>query len=383
MIPYNKQKIFSKDSKLVLNSLKKKFLTGGNYVSIFENKIKSLVKSKYVVACSSGTAALHLSFLSLNLKKDAIVIMPIINFISSTNVANLMGLKVYYCDVDEITGQITPELLIDCIKKNKLKRFDLLVMMYLGGYADDVDLFNSIKKKYKFKILEDACHAFGSEYKCKNKAYKVGSCAHADISTFSLHPLKTFTTGEGGIITTNNAKIHKKLKLLRSHGIVRKKNKHWDYDVALPGLNYRLSDINCALGISQLSNLDLILKKRKKIALKYFKFFIRFKKFIKLRNINFSLKNSFHLFVVNINFKKLKTTKIKLIKFFIKNRIMLQQHYIPIYKFKFYKNLSNKKYNFAEKYFNDSISFPIFFDLNNKSYNHIIKTFRKFIKINE
>jgi dTDP-4-amino-4,6-dideoxygalactose transaminase len=217
MIPYNKQKIFSQDSKIVLSSLKKKLLTGGNYVSTFENKIKSLVKSKYVMACSSGTAALHLSFLSLNLKKNDVIIMPIINFISSANIANFMGLKVYYCDVDEITGQITPELLIDCIKKNKLKRFDLLVLMYLGGYIDNADAFNSIKKKYKFKILEDACHAFGSEYKFKNKSYKVGSCSHADISTFSLHPLKTFTTGEGGIVTTNNAKIYKKLKLLRSH----------------------------------------------------------------------------------------------------------------------------------------------------------------------
>ena len=141
---------------------------------------------------------------ALEVCKNDIILMPAVNFISSYNMAKIMQLKIYLVDVDEYTGQITPDKVLDCIKKNKLKKIKALIVMYNGGYPENVKQFYDIKKKYNFLIIEDACHALGAEYKHKKKYYKIGSCKHSDVCTFSMHPLKTITSGEGGIISTNN-----------------------------------------------------------------------------------------------------------------------------------------------------------------------------------
>ena len=161
-------------------------------------------------------------------------------------------------------------------------------------------------------MIEDACHALGGKYKINRKYFSVGSCEHADISTFSLHPVKSITTGEGGLITTNNKSIFEKALLFRSHGIVRKKNNHWEYDVISPGLNYRLSDLNCSLGISQLKKLNLFIQKRNKIAKIYFKL-LKDIDAIQLPILFKELSSSWHLFVIKINFSKLKKKKIRFI----------------------------------------------------------------------
>ena len=215
-----------------------------------------------------------------------------------------------------------------------------------------------------------------TRYKIKQKYFKIGSCKHADISIFSLHPLKTITTGEGGVLTTNNKKIYASSKLFRSHGIKRKNN-HWDYDVINFGLNYRLSDINCSLGFSQLLKLNKFLKKRKSIA-KYY-----FKNISKLKNLTFSDDYSdlsaWHLFRVQIDFKKLKFSKQDFFKLFLKKGIMLQQHYIPLFKFTAYKNLKGR-FSGAEKYFESSISLPIYYSLKNNELFKITKTLKEILK---
>ncbi len=252
LISYGRQFIDNSDKKLVQKALSNDLITTGPYVKKFENELNRYLKCKYSYSCSSGTAAIHLAMLSLNLKEKDVVLMPAINFIASYNVAKSMQLKVYLVDVDQYTGQITPNSVIECIKRNKLKRIKVLISMYQGGFPEYSKKFYDLKKKYNFFIIEDACHALGSEYKYKDKFYKIGSCKHSDICTFSLHPLKTITSGEGGIVTTNNLEIAKNIKLFRSHGILRDKKKYWKYDVIRNGFNYRLSDINCALGLSQL-----------------------------------------------------------------------------------------------------------------------------------
>ena len=264
LIPYGKQFIDKKDKSLVIESLSNDFITTGPLVKKFENQIKKYLKSKYSYVCSSGTAALHLAMMSLNLKKNDIILMPAINFIASYNLAKVLNLKVFLVDVDELTGQITPKKVIECIKLNKLKKINVLIVMYHGGYPENSKKFYDLKNKYKFKIIEDSCHALGAEYKYNNRSYKIGSCKHADISTFSLHPVKTITTGEGGIVTTNNLKIANKIHLLRSHGISRNTKQYWKYDVLENGFNYRLSDINCALGLSQLKKINFFFEKKKK-----------------------------------------------------------------------------------------------------------------------
>ena len=379
-IPYGKQFVDRYDEKSVLSSLKNDLITTGPYVNKFENNLKKYLKCNYSFACNSGTAALHLSMLSIGLKKNDVVLMPAINFIASYNMAKTMNLKVYLVDVDEFTGQITPNKILNCIKKNRLKKIKALITMYHGGYPENVKQIYDIKKKYKFFIIEDACHALGSEYEYKNVSYKIGSCKHADISTFSLHPLKTITSGEGGIITTNNIRIAKNIELFRSHGILRNKNRYWEYDVVRHGFNYRISDINCALGMSQLKRVNLFLKKRKKIYKKYVDELDNLNKNFSMPKYSKIIKPSFHLFQININFENIKKTKDDLMKYFVKNKVLAQQHYIPIYKFKIYNNIFGD-YPGSDKFYKNSISIPIFATLKNSTQKKIIKVIKSiFIK---
>ena len=378
-IPYGKQFIDKTDKNLVLASLSNDLITTGPFVEKFENQLKKYLKSKYSYVCSSGTAAIHLAMMSINLKKDDIILMPAINFIASYNIAKIMQLKVYLVDVDELTGQITSDKVLECIKKNKLKKIKALIVMYHGGYPENSKKFYDIKKKYNFFIVEDACHALGSEYKYKKKSFKVGSCKHSDVSTFSLHPVKTITSGEGGIVTTNNIKIAKNIKLLRSHGILRNKKKYWEYDVLKHGFNYRLSDINCALGLSQLEKINFFLKKRKTIYKKYKLELQNFNPHLLLPKYSKNIKSSHHLFIINIMFDKIKKNKNHFLKYLNKNNILGQYHYIPIYKFSSYKE---KFFSFpgSEKYFKNSVSIPIYVNLRFKDQKKIIKTIKDYFK---
>ena len=305
--------------------------------------------------------------------------MPAVNFIAAYNMAKIIGLKVFLVDVDEFTGQVTPNKVLECIKKNKLKKIHALLVMFHGGYPENIKKLYDIKKRYNFYIIEDACHALGSKYKYKNKFFKIGSCKHADISTFSLHPLKTITSGEGGIVTSNNAKIAKNIQLFRSHGMLRKKNKHWEYDILKYGFNYRLSDINCALGLSQLKKINFFLKKRKKIYQQYLKEFKNFSQNIVIPKYSKNIESSYHLFLLNIAFDKLKKNKNHFMKYLKDNKIVAQQHYIPIYKFSIYKGESIG-FSGAEKYFNNSISLPIFVNLSNINQIKVIKIIKRYFK---
>ena len=378
-IPYGKQFIDKNDKISVLRSLSNDLITTGPYVKKFEHKINKYLKCKYSYVCSSGTAAIHLALLSIDLKKDDIILMPAVNFVASYNMAKTLQLKVYLVDVDEYTGQITPNKILECIKKNKLKKIKALILMYHGGFPENPKEFYDLKKKYKFFIIEDACHALGSEYNFKGNYFKVGSCVHSDISTFSLHPLKTITSGEGGIITTNNIKIAKNIRLYRNHGISRNKNEYWKYDVLKFGFNYRLSDINCALGLSQLNKINSFVKKRKKVYEKYIQELKNFNSDLIIPKYSKTIKPSFHLFLINIMFSKIKKNKDHFMKYLVKNNIYAQQHYIPIYKFKIYKKISNH-FSGSEKYFKNSVSIPIFFNLNNDDQNKIIKIIKNYFK---
>jgi|TARA_B110000438_G_scaffold225847_1_gene219989 dTDP-4-amino-4,6-dideoxygalactose transaminase len=377
-IPYGKQNINIKDIKHVSNSLKNNFLTGGPLVRKFEQEIKKVTKAKYVITCSSGTAALHLSLLAIKLKKNDVIIMPAINFIAVYNLAFSLGAKIFLADVDPKTGQMTPKNLIDCIKKNKLKKIKTFITMYLGGNPENAYEFFKIKKKLKCYLIEDSCHAFGSKYFYNKKLVPVGSCKHSDISTFSLHPVKSITTGEGGIVTTNNKLLYEFISLMRSHGLVKKKNKHWEYDLKVCGLNYRLSDINSALGISQIQRLKEFINHRKKISNYYKRDFLKYKDYINFPKYNSNSISSWHLLIAQINFKRLKTSKNFFLKFLKNKKIFCQYHYTPIYNFKMYYK---KKLNFkgTQEYFQNTISLPIYYGLTKTNVEYVVKNIKYFI----
>jgi dTDP-4-amino-4,6-dideoxygalactose transaminase len=363
-IPYGRQYIDNQDIRLVSKALKEDLITTGRYVKKFENEISDFLKVKYSASCNSGTSALHLALMAINLKKNDVIIMPAINFIAVYNMARLMSAKIFLADVDPLTGQMTPKLLLECIKNNKIKKIKAIVTMYLGGYPENVIEFYNIKKKFNCFLIEDACHALGSRYLFNKKFLLIGSCSHSDISTFSLHPVKTITSGEGGLITTNNKVFYNRIISLRSHGIEKDKNFHWKYNLSESGFNYRLSDMNCALGLGQLKKINKFINYRKRV----FNFYSS-----ELKKINNTIvfpsyktnKPSYHLFLISINFAKIRSTKDKFLKFLRKNNILSQYHYIPIYKFKlFNKKINLNFYRGAEFYYKNTISLPIFYGLN-------------------
>jgi dTDP-4-amino-4,6-dideoxygalactose transaminase len=381
LIPYGRQDINSEDIASVVKALKKDLITTGDYSEKFEKEIIKVTKSKYASVCSSGTAAIHLSLIAINLERNDIVIMPAINFISSYNICKILNAKVYLADVDPRTGQMTPKTLIDCIYSNNIKKIKVVITMYLSGSPNNVFSFYKLKKKFNFYLIEDACHAFGAKYFHNNSFLNVGSCKHSDICTFSFHPVKTITTGEGGVVTTNDYKLHKKINILRSHGISRDKIRPWSYDIKFSGFNYRLSDINCALGLSQLKRLRLFLSKRRKIAKFYINFLKHYSRYITITNVEKNIISAWHLFIVHINFSKLKITKDVFLKNLRYKNIFFQQHYIPIYKFKVYNGRKIKMQG-AEKYFKNAVSMPIFFSYKLSSAKQVLKNMLSVLKIN-
>tara|TARA_X000000950_G_scaffold288490_1_gene405517 strand:+ start:3731 stop:4885 length:1155 start_codon:yes stop_codon:yes gene_type:complete len=376
-ISYGGQYLDSSDIKAVTKSLRKKIITSGNSINKFEKKISKFLNCKYATVCNSGTSAIFLSLKSIKLKKKDTILMPAINFISSYNVAKILGAKVILVDVDKFTGQITPEKIEECCKKNNLKKFKALIVMYNGGYPINADKYLNIKKKYNCFIIEDACHALGASYKKKDKFFKIGSCKHSDICTFSLHPLKSITTGEGGIITTNDKILDKAIKSLRSHGIIRNHQKHWDYNVLNHSLNFRLTDFQCELGLSQLKKINKFIKRRKEISNIYQKKLQKLQKFVTFKFSYPNYKSSYHLLLINIKNcnKKLKE---KLIKFMLKKNIVLQYHYIPIYKFKILN--SKKTLVNSELYYKSAVSLPIYFKLKNSEINYIVRNLHNFLR---
>ena len=381
IVTYGRQFIDSDDIREVSKSLKQDLITNGNYVKKFENKISKFLKVKHALSCSNGTAALHLAFMAINLKKNDIIVMPAVNFVASYSMAKFMEAKIYLADVDSLTGQMTPKTLINCINKNKIKKIKAVVTMYLGGYPENVIEFYNIKEKYKFYLIEDACHALGAKYFYNKKYIPIGSCKHSDISTFSLHPVKTITSGEGGVVTTNSRSIYDKMILLRSHGIKKDKNFHWKYNILRPSFNYRLSDLNCALALSQLKKIKKFINYRKRIYDFYRSHFKINQNFINMKKYS-KIMPSFHLYLLSINFKKIKKKKDELLKFLKKESIYCQFHYIPIYKFKLFNHKVNLKYfPGSENYFKNNISLPIFFNLKFFLLKKILNKISTFIKI--
>ncbi len=330
MINYGRHYVNNDDYISIKKTLKSNFLTQGPKVDIFEKKLKKYISSKYTVSCSTGTSALHLSCQALGLGKGDYLWTTPITFAASANCAHLCGSKIDFVDIDQDSWNIDIERLNKKLLTAKIQKKipKILIIVHLGGASCDMAKLKKLSKKFKFKIIEDACHALGGTY----KHFDVGSCKYSDISTFSFHPVKSITTAEGGAISTNNKKIYEKIKILRHHGIVRK---GLDYDIPVISNNYRLSDIHSSLGISQLSKIKKFILYRKKIA-KFYNENIK-SKTLKKRKYDNKISSAFHLYIVRSSKIKNYQDKKKIFQIFKKNKINLGFHYPPIYKFTSYK----------------------------------------------
>lgn len=392
-IEYGKHHIDKLDTLSVLNALKSKYLTQGPLIKKFEEKICKTVKAKYAVAVSSCSAGLHLAIASLdkNEKKTKIITSPI-SFVSTTNAVIHNNYEPIFLDIDKNTLNLDAKVVKKFIKKKK--NIKAIIPVHLGGSAAKSEELYKISKKKKILLIEDAAHSFGAKYE---DGSMVGSCKFSDITVFSFHPVKTITTGEGGIITTNSKKIYLKLLKLRSHGIeknykywknkklgfTKKKKNIWYYEMQDLGFNYRITDFQCALGLSQLRKLKKIVKKRKEIANFYDKSF-KNEKNIFIPQYNLRNLSSNHLYIINIDFKNINLTRNDFMLELKKKNINSQVHYIPIHFHPFFKKKIIGKFNLpnAINYYNKALSIPIFYKLNKKYQNKIIQLIKKILSKN-
>jgi dTDP-4-amino-4,6-dideoxygalactose transaminase len=333
---------------------------------------------------NSGTSAILLALKAINLQKNDIVIVPAINFIAAANLSKILGAKVYFSDVDKFTGQMTPTNLLDCIKLNKIKKVKVFFIMHNGGFNNFAKEFYKIKKKLKCLIIEDACHALGAN-NSRKKNDLVGNCKYSDLTTFSFHPLKTITTGEGGMTTTNNLNFYNLMCQYRNHGFaLKKKQKGYtrEHKLNFCGYNFRLTDFQCYLGISQLKKINFFLKKRNDLAKYYFKKLNQFNDYIILPKKN-KYYSAWHLFVVLFKLENLRVSRDKIIKILYKSGIKTQVHYVPNYRQKPFLKKNKKIFNGAEFYFSRCLSIPIYPELKFKQIDFIVKTIEKVIKSNK
>ncbi len=388
IIPYARQSISNDDINKVIKTLKSDFITQGKLNQKLEKKICRFTSSKFSVAVNSATSALHISCLSLGLKKNDLVWTSPISFVASANCALLANAKIDFVDIDPRTYNIsTAELknkLINAKKNNKLPK--LLIVVHLGGLPCDMHEIYLLSKKYKFKVIEDASHAINAFYKGK----RIGNCKYSEITIFSFHAVKIITSGEGGIAITNNNKLATKMRLLRSHGVTRdrklfqnksiKINK-WYYEQHLLGYNYRLTEFQAALVINQLRRVNQFTKKRYSISKLYDSL---------LKKLPLNLPSRFedrisgmHLYIIQLDLEKISKKRDEIYNYLHKKGILVNLHYIPIHTQPYFKNLGFKLGDFpvAENYYSRTLSLPMFPDLTNKQIKFIANEIKNAIYI--
>ena len=384
MIPYAKQDISDEDIDSVIEVLKSDFLTQGNKVPLFEDIISERVGAKYALAANSATSCLHLSCLSLGLSKEDILWTSPITYVASANCALYCGAEVDFVDIDPLTWNISVEILEEKLKTaRKIKKVPkILVLVHLAGNPCDLQKVFDLSKEYGFSIIEDASHALGSKYSGEH----IGSSVYSDISVFSFHPVKNITTGEGGMILTNNQKLSEKIHLYRSHGITRDTKKMinkeeglWYYEQLLLGFNFRMSDIHAALGISQMNSLDKFISKRNELSQIYTE---------ELKGLPLTIQrvrkedlSAWHIFVIRLKLSELKLSRLEIYNSLRNKGIGVNVHYIPVHMQPFYKNLGFNKGDFpnSENYYDGAITIPMFTKLKKKEIKYVIQALKESI----
>ena len=384
MIPYAKQDISDEDIDSVIEVLKSDFLTQGNKVPLFEDIISERVGAKYALAANSATSCLHLSCLSLGLSKEDILWTSPITYVASANCALYCGAEVDFVDIDPLTWNISVEILEEKLKTaRKIKKVPkILVLVHLAGNPCDLQKVFDLSKEYGFSIIEDASHALGSKYSGEH----IGSSVYSDISVFSFHPVKNITTGEGGMILTNNQKLSEKIHLYRSHGITRDTKKMinkeeglWYYEQLLLGFNFRMSDIHAALGISQMNSLDKFISKRNELSQIYTE---------ELKGLPLTIQrvrkedlSAWHIFVIRLKLSELKLSRLEIYNSLRNMGIGVNVHYIPVHLHPFYKNLGFNKGDFpnSENYYDGAITIPMFTKLKKKEIKYVIQALKESI----
>ena len=338
MLPYGRQTIDEDDIAAVAQALRGDFLTTGPTVEAFEDAFADQVGAQHAVACSNGTAALHLAMLALEVQPGEAVIAPSITFLATANCARFVGAEVVFADVDPQTGLMTPGALAEAMTRLDGRRLRAVLPVHLRGDTAELPALEAMAKSANAVLVEDAPHALGSSLKFGNTVQRVGDCAHSAMATFSFHPVKTIATGEGGMVTTNDARLAERLRRLRSHGMIRPQDGDpWWYEMPEIGFNYRLPDILCALGISQLAKLDAFAARRRALAARYEEAL----KPLAPRVVQASRPEwsdpVLHLMVALIDFEAAGRTRREVVEALRARGVGTQVHYIPVHTQPYYR----------------------------------------------
>ena len=357
-IPYGKQSINTSDVRKVAETLRSVFLTQGPEVALFEKKLAATCGAKYAVAVSSGTTALHIAYLAAGLKKGDEVVTTPNTFVATANMILAVGARPVFCDIRDDTYNMDEQ----SIKKHITKRTKAIVPVHFAGQPCDMDTILRLAKKHKLLVIEDACHALGAKYKDR----KIGSVG--DMTVFSFHPVKSITTGEGGAVVTNNKEFYERMLRLRNHGL--HKDKKGFNVMTRMGYNYRITDIQCALGISQLGRLSSFIKKRRERVRWYCAYFGKNPPVI-LPEQKKSNMSAHHLFIVRV---KNKNDRLPLFHFLQKRGIGVNFHYPSVYSHPYYRSHGYAKTRLVRNdlYHETAITLPLFPDLRKEDVLYVV-----------
>jgi perosamine synthetase len=383
MIPYATQSVDQSDVRAVQRVMESGRLTQGPMVDRFEEAFAKYCGAKYAVAVSSGTGGLHLAALAAGLGPGDEALTSPMTFAATSNSALYCGTTPRFADIERDTLGLDPKLAV----KNVHAATRALLPVHFAGQPCRLKPKSTFSRRKDFFIIEDAAHALGAETQSGSRWKKIGSCENSDMAVFSFHPVKHITTGEGGMITTNRSDLYRKLRLLRTHGIEKEpsefikkehKNDPWYYEMKYLGFNYRITDIQCALGLSQLRRLDSFLKRRREIAGFYSKH-LKNVEFLRIPKEVGGTRSSHHLYVVRIDYKGLKKTRAQVMKVLQERGIGTQVHYVPVYRQPYYENrfkVDPKDFPEAEAYYAEALSIPLYSDLKPTQAMKVVHTLR-------
>jgi len=390
-LSYGRQSIDAADVQAVIDVLKSDWLTTGPAVSDFEAEFAKVTGAKYAVACSSGTAGLHLATMALQLDEGDQVIVPTMTFLASANAARYVGADVVFYDVSPDTGLMTAETFRAALENSC--NVKAVIPVHFAGQCVDMVAIRKLAQQHDILVIEDACHALGGrQLDDMGHMTAVGSCTMSEMAVFSLHPVKTITTGEGGVVTTNDEEIYKRLTSLRIHGMVRVaqdlKNKNlgldengdlnpWYYEMHDLGFNYRISDINCALGRSQLSKLDGFVKRRQALVSLYDELVSPLAPHVSpLTRVNNGCPG-WHLYVVLIDFDAIGISRAEVMRSMSDMGIGSQVHYLPVHHQPYYQELyGQQSFPGADEYYARCLSLPLHPDMIDRDVVRVVDTIK-------
>ncbi|MBI4685896.1 MAG: UDP-4-amino-4,6-dideoxy-N-acetyl-beta-L-altrosamine transaminase [Nitrospirae bacterium] len=384
-IPYGRQSISEADINAVVEVLRSDWLTQGPAIERFEQAVSRYCGVKYAVAVSSGTAALHIACMVAGLSQDDVLLTSPNTFVASANCAFYCGARPDFVDIDPVYYNIDADkLAVKLSAMAEQGRLPKIVLpVHFAGQSCQMEKIHALSREYNFTVIEDACHALGATY----KGFRVGSCRFSDMTVFSFHPVKIITTGEGGIILTNNEEYYERLLRLRTHGITRDERfmegtseGPWYYQQTELGFNYRMTDLQAALGLSQLDQMDAFITRRRQLAKQYNE---------ALQNLPLILpqehsdaKSAFHLYVIRLKSDKVKKTRAEGFRMLKEKGIGVNVHYIPVHTQPYYRKLGFSQGDFkeAERYYSEALTLPLYPAMTDENQDYVVSSLREVLK---